>query len=247
MPLLSIALSQRSLSGSRYDKAVCFVFSVFIFFSQILLYPIHHIHPYIQHKLETIERVCVFGCVVCVCIHVQLLVCFLFLFTFVIFFSCLFSSIIHVRTTLLQHFRYIRTACMYTILSRSSLMPTSKQSHTHTNNVLLLGAVSHSPFCSLSPSFSTVIGYLVVQTHTHTDTFHIDEKKCLVCLHFYFIIDYVFAEHVLVWLWRASIRKNEHPYICMRTYLWIRISAVTRRTDRENDKSSLRRGTDCAQ
>lgn len=130
MPLLSIALSQRSLSGSRYGKAVCFVFSVFIFFLQILLYPIHHIHSYIQHKLETIERVCVFGCVVCVCIHVQLLVCFLFLFTFVIFFSCLFSCIIHVRTTLLQHFRYIRTACMYTILSCSSLMPTSKQSYT---------------------------------------------------------------------------------------------------------------------
>lgn len=150
MPLLSIALSQRSLSGSRYGKAVCFVFSVFIFFLQILLYPIHHIHPYIQHKLETIERVCVFGCVVCVCIHVQLLVCFLFLFTFVIFFSCLFSSIIHVRTTLLQHFRYIRTACMYTILSRSSLMPTSKQSYTHTHNVLLLGAVPYSPLLSVT-------------------------------------------------------------------------------------------------
>lgn len=164
MPLLSIALSQRSLSGSRYGKAVCFVFSIFIFFLQILLYPIHHIHPYIQHKLETIERVCVFGCVVCVCIHVQLLVCFLFLFTFVIFFSCLFSSIIHVRTTLLQHFRYIRTACMYTILSRSSLMPTSKQSYTHKQcTITWYRAILSVALCH--PLFKPLSG---IWSHTHT-------------------------------------------------------------------------------
>lgn len=129
--------------------------------------------------------------------------------------------------------------------SRAHLSCQPANNHTHTNNVLLLGAVPYSPLLSVT-LFSNryrVFG----RTHTHRDTLHVDEKKCLVCLHFYFIIDYVFAEHVLVWLWRASIRKNEHPYICMRTYLWIRISAVTRRTDRENDKSSLRCGTDCAQ